>query len=66
MYIIFHEEFCVNSGLNPYLVKVCVEFLNQPLAMGEEGLFRVPGDSKVVKNLHARFMTQGSSKDQLK
>ena len=54
------------AGLNPYLVEVCVEFLSQPVAMEEEGLFRVPGDSKVVKSLHAQFMTQGNSKEQLK
>ena len=54
------------AGLNPLLVEVCIEFLQQPIAMEEEGLFRVPGDSKVVKGLHAQFMTVGSNLEQLR
>ena len=53
-------------GLNAHLVEVCVEYLQQPLALREEGIFRVPGDSSVIRSLHADFMTVGQDPDKLK
>ena len=56
----------VCTGLNSYLVNVCVEFLKQEDPMNEEGLFRVPGDSAVIKRLHEQFMTFPQDKEELR
>ena len=53
-------------GLNKDLVEICVEYLNQPLAKKEEGLFRVSGDSSVIKSLHSTFMTPDQDIDLLR
>ncbi|XP_003384235.2 PREDICTED: uncharacterized protein LOC100638759 [Amphimedon queenslandica] len=54
------------EGLNPFLVEVCVEYLNQPNALKEEGIFRVPGETSTIRSLHADFKTAGQDKDKLK
>jgi hypothetical protein len=55
-----------NSGINRYLVLVCVEYLQQPVALREEGLFRVPGDSSLMKALHRDFQSHTVGKEHLR
>ena len=64
MYVIYLCH--LSLGLNAHLVDVCVEYLQQPLALKEEGIFRVPGDSSTIRSLHADFMTVGQDPDKLK
>ena len=54
------------SGLNRTLVEICVEYLSQPIAKKEEGLFRVSGDSSLVKSLHSTFRTPDQDTEQLR
>ena len=42
--------------MNYFLLDVCLEYLRQPIALKEEGLFRVPGDSSSIKSMHAQFL----------
>ena len=53
------------TGLNKTLVDTCVEYLNQPLAKKEEGIFRVSGDSSIIKSLHSQFMTHDQDTEQV-
>ena len=55
-----------NGGINRYLVLVCVEYLQQPVALREEGLFRVPGDSSLMKALHRDFQSHTVGKEHLR
>ena len=54
------------SGINPVLVSMCVEYLHQPLALREEGLFRVPGDNSLMKSMHKDFQSGTASKEYLR
>ena len=54
------------GGINRYLISVCVEYLQQPVALKEEGLFRVPGDSSLMKALHRDFQSHTVSKEHLR
>ena len=54
------------GGINPYLISVCIEYLQQPVALREEGLFRVPGDSSLMKALHKDFQSRSGRKEQLR
>ena len=47
------------------MVDTCVEYLNQPLAKKEEGIFRVSGDSSIIKSLHSQFMTHDQDTEQV-
>ena len=38
-------------------MELCVEYLQQPLALREEGMFRVSGDSSAIKSLHSDFIS---------
>ncbi len=72
----YAEQFVSNSigtpfynfipGLNKTLVEMCLEYLNQPLAKKEEGLFRVSGDSSIIKSLHSAFMTPDMDEESLR
>ena len=42
--------------MNTLLVDICLEYLRQPIALKEEGLFRVPGDAAGIKSMHAQFL----------
>ena len=55
-----------NTGINRYLISVCLEYLLQPLALREEGLFRVPGDNSLMRTLHKDFQSGTASKEFLK
>lgn len=45
---------------------LCLEYLKQPSAMKEEGLFRVSGDSGIIKSLHADFLSGRATKEFLR
>ena len=45
---------------------MCLEYLKQPIALKEEGLFRVSGDSCVMKSLHADFIGGKATKEFLR
>ena len=62
----FSYPLSFSSGLNLFLVETCVEYLKQPLALKEEGIFRVPGDTSTIRSLHADFMTSGQDEKKLK
>ena len=53
-------------GVNHYLISVCLEYLHQPVALKEEGLFRVPGDNSLMRSLHKDFQSGSVSKEQLR
>ena len=53
-------------GVNRYLISVCLEYLHQPLALREEGLFRVPGDNSLMRSLHKDFLSGTASKEYLR
>ena len=53
-------------GVNRYLISVCLEYLQQPLALREEGLFRVPGDNSLMRSLHKDFLSGTASKEYLR
>ena len=55
-----------NMGINRYLISVCVEYLEQPLALKEEGLFRVSGDNSLMRALHKDFQSGTASKEYLR
>ncbi len=48
------------------LIMMCLEYLKQPVALKEEGLFRVSGDSAVMKSLHADFMSGSTTEEFLR
>ncbi|KAL5499317.1 hypothetical protein EMCRGX_G010706 [Ephydatia muelleri] len=50
------EGSAIQEGVNYFLLDVCLEYLRQPIALKEEGLFRVPGDSSSIKSMHAQFL----------
>ena len=52
-------------GINRYLITVCLQYLRLPLALKEEGLFRVPGDNSLMRSLHRDFQSSTSSKEYL-
>ena len=67
------EEFPVQSPLppldnsddeTPFLIRCCVEYLCKPMALREEGLFRISGDMRRVQQLHAGFLAYETSKGQ--
>ena len=41
---------------NPNLVHACINYLSQPNALKEEGLFRVPGDATIIRKYHAAYL----------
>lgn len=41
---------------NSNLINACIEYLSQPKALKEEGLFRVPGDATSIRKYHLAFM----------
>lgn len=43
-----------------------MEYLRQPIALKEEGLFRVPGDSSSIKSMHAQFLGGTTNPSQLR
>lgn len=51
------------KGINHTLVSVCLQYLSQPRALKEEGLFRVSGDSAVIRSLYSEFMSGRASKE---
>ena len=48
------------------LISFCLEYLKQPIALKEEGLFRVSGDAAVMKSLHADFMSGRATSEYLR
>lgn len=54
------------AGVNEYLVSTCLEYLHQPLALKEEGLFRVSGDSSIMKSLLSEFTSGRATKEFLR
>ena len=40
----------------PPIVVQCVAYLNRPIGLNEEGLFRIPGDMSQVRKLRAGFV----------
>jgi hypothetical protein len=42
----------------PFLIRCCVAYLQQPVALQEEGLFRVPGDMTRIQQLQAAFTAE--------
>ena len=61
-----HTSPPLNMGINRYLVSVCIEYLLQPVALKEEGLFRVPGDSSLMRTLHKDFLSGSVDKGKLR
>lgn len=55
-----------HTEINHYLISVCVEYLEQPLALKEEGLFRVSGDNSLMRALHKDFQSGTASKEYLR
>lgn len=41
---------------NPNLIQACIDYLSQPKALKEEGLFRVPGDATIIRKYHLAFL----------
>ena len=41
---------------NPNLVQACIDYLSQPNALKEEGLFRVPGDATIIRKYHSAYL----------
>ena len=50
-------------AINEYLVMICLEYLHQPKALKEEGLFRVSGDSSIMKSLLSDFTSNKATKE---
>lgn len=50
---------------NPNLVEVCIEYLSQPKALKEEGLFRVPGDASIIRKYHSAYVNESVPNYQL-
>lgn len=48
------------------LVSICLEYLHKPLALKEEGLFRVSGDSSIMKSLLSDFTSGRATKEFLR
>eukprot|EP00118_Oscarella_pearsei_P006576 m.29935 g.29935 ORF g.29935 m.29935 type:complete len:614 (+) comp31265_c0_seq3:16-1857(+) len=48
----------------PFVIRCCVDYLNQPKMLKEEGLFRVPGDMTRIQQLNAGFLADETSKGQ--
>ena len=42
----------------PFVIQCCVTYLQQPVALQEEGLFRVPGDVTRMQQLQAAFTAE--------
>ena len=55
-----------NVGINRYLISLCLDYLRQPLALKEEGIFRVSGDNSLMKTLHRDFQSGTTSKESLR
>ena len=49
------EDFS-STAPNPRLIQTCIEYLSQPKALKEEGLFRVPGDATIIRKYHAAYL----------
>ncbi len=58
--------FLVSSEASRLLIELSLEYLMRPVALKEEGLFRVSGDSAVMKSLHADFMSGRATEEFLK
>ena len=41
---------------NPNLIHTCIDYLSQPKALKEEGLFRVPGDATIIRKYHSAYL----------
>lgn len=57
------------SDSAPFAVQCCVGYLEKPVSLREEGLFRVPGDVTRIQQLHAAFVADedaGSSNARLR
>ena len=53
----------------PFAIRLCVGYLEQPVALREEGIFRVPGDVTRIQQLQAALVTDedgGSSNTRLR
>lgn len=54
------------AGVNGFLVRVCLEYLGKEVALKEEGIFRVPGDSSIVRSLHSDFLSGRATREFLR
>ena len=45
-----------STAPNPNLIQACIDYLSQPEALKEEGLFRVPGDATIIRKYHLAYM----------
>lgn len=61
----FTSTFTKLAGFEGYLVSLCLKYLHQPVALEEEGLFRVSGDVAVIKALHTDFIGGKATKEYL-
>ena len=43
-----------------------MDYLQQPMALKEEGIFRVPGDVSIIRSLRADFMVAGQNEEILR
>ena len=44
------------GGVIPPIVVQCVAYLNRPMCLNEEGLFRIPGDMSQIRRLRDGFI----------
>ena len=58
-------HFYIIAGSKSLLISLCLKYLHQPLALKEEGLFRVSGDTVIVKSLYADFVSGKATKEYL-
>ena len=56
----------LNAAADVYLVSTCLEYLHQPNALREEGLFRVSGDNSIMKSLLSDFTSGKATKEFLR
>ena len=45
------------GGVIPSIIVQCVAYLNRPVGLNEEGLFRIPGDMSQIRKLRAGFIS---------
>ena len=58
LYTLLYTTGLAYNSPNPNLVQVCIEYLTQPQALKEEGLFRVPGDASIIRKYHAAYVNE--------
>ena len=62
----FLSKFLKFIAADEVLVTICLEYLYQEQALREEGLFRVSGDSSIMKSLLSDFTSNRATKQFLR